>query len=139
MTKQMFSPRSTTTPVHDTAKETQSARRWVRIWRGRTHAKHFDDYASYLFEQGVRKIRAISGNLGVEMFRSLNADEAIFTVLSYWPDLETIKAFAGADIALARHLHADPEYLLELPKYVEHHEIYAQNFDDEQEQDWSRP
>lgn len=108
----------------DMTAETPPPARWIRVWRGRTRPELFDKYAAYLFQHGVLKIRGIPGNLGAGMYRRREADCAVFTVISHWPDLETIKAFAGEDITLTRHLARDPEYLLELPRHVEHFEIF---------------
>jgi hypothetical protein len=40
-----------------------------RIWEGRTRAALADEYAAYLYEHGVKKLRATPGNLGVQVFR----------------------------------------------------------------------
>jgi heme-degrading monooxygenase HmoA len=98
--------------------------KFIRIWKGRTQRDDFDAYSSYLHEAGVRKIEAIPGNIKVEMFRMLREDHAEFMVISYWPSLEAIRAFSGDDVTRTRHLEKDPEFLLELPTFVELFEVY---------------
>jgi heme-degrading monooxygenase HmoA len=96
----------------------------IRIWKGRTRKEDFEAYSHYLHDFGVQKIRSIPGNIKVEMYRGLREDHADFMVISHWPDLDAIRAYAGEDIKRTRHLERDPEFLLELPAYVEMYEAY---------------
>lgn len=95
----------------------------ARIWEGRTRASIADEYAAYLYEHGVKKLRATPGNLGVQVFRRVVGDVAEFTTISYWGSRDEIRAYAGDDIEKTHHLEKDPEYLLELPPYVKHFDI----------------
>jgi len=98
--------------------------RFARIWKGKTRKEDFEAYSRYLHEFGVRKIEGIPGNVKVEMFRALREDHAEFTVISYWPSLDSIRAFSGDDITRTRHLDKDAEFLFELPTRVELFELY---------------
>lgn len=95
----------------------------ARVWQGRTRASVADEYMAYMYEQGVKKLRATPGNLGVQVLRRLDGDIAEFTTISYWSAREEIRAYAGDDIGKPRHLPKDAEYLLELPQRVEHLDI----------------
>ena len=95
----------------------------ARIWEGRTPASIAEEYAAYLYEHGVKKLRATKGNLGVQVFRRTREGVTEFTTISYWSSREAIRAYAGEDIEKPRHLPKDPEYLLELPTQVKHFEI----------------
>lgn len=95
----------------------------ARIWRGRTRASIAEAYAVYHYEEGVRKLRAIPGNLGVNVFRRVENGVAEFTTISYWSSRDEIKAYAGADIEKPHHLPRDAEYLLELPTSVTHYDV----------------
>jgi heme-degrading monooxygenase HmoA len=99
------------------------ARRVARIWQGRTRAKVAEEYERYLYQEGVKKLRATKGNLGVQVLRQIDGDIARFTTISYWSSREEIKAYAGADIEKTRHLPRDPEFLLELPPTVQHFDV----------------
>ena len=101
---------------------------FARIWRGETRAIHADEYSSYLYEFGVLKIERMPGNLGVQMFRSVNKDTASFTVISFWPSLQAIAVWSGEDLTRTRHLERDPEFLLELPKHVTLVEVIANDW-----------
>jgi heme-degrading monooxygenase HmoA len=93
----------------------------ARIWEGRTRASVAEEYAAYLHEHGVKKLRATPGNLGVQVFR--HGGIAEFMTISYWGSREEIRAYAGDEIEKTHHLPKDQEYLLELPPYVKHYDI----------------
>ncbi len=94
----------------------------ARRWRGRVRAADFDAYLVYLEESGIPALRATPGNEGVTVFRHLDeaTASAEFEVVSYWPDLDAIRAFAGDDIAIARFFPEDDRYLLERELTVRH-------------------
>ena len=95
----------------------------ARMWQGRTRATDAERYASYLYEEGVKKLRATPGNLGVQVLRRVVGDVAEFTTISYWSSRDEIRAYAGDDIEKTHHLRRDAEYLLELPPHVRHFEV----------------
>lgn len=95
----------------------------ARIWHGTTRAEHYDGYWAFLHERAVPDYRATAGNLGVRLFRRLDGDRAHFLTLSYWPDLDSIRAFAGADIDRAKYYPEDEQYLLEFEPTVLHYEV----------------
>src|SRR5687768_14336540 len=95
----------------------------ARVWQGRTRTSVAESYEKYHYEEGVRKLRATQGNLGVQVFRKTQDRITTFITISYWPSRDEIKAYAGLDIEKLHHLPKDPEYLLELPNIVEHFDI----------------
>ena len=95
----------------------------AREWRGKVYKEKADEYASYLLREGVNKLAAIPGNLGVQMFRLDEGDAVEFTVISYWPSIEAIKRYAGESYQKPHHLPKDPEYLIELPQAVRHYDV----------------
>jgi heme-degrading monooxygenase HmoA len=97
--------------------------RVARVWQGRTREALAETYARYLYAEGIKKLRATSGNLGVQVFREVRDGVAHFTTISYWASREEIKAYAGEDIDKPHHLPQDAEYLLELPRHVRHFDI----------------
>jgi heme-degrading monooxygenase HmoA len=97
--------------------------RVARIWRGCTREALAEEYLKYLYEEGVKKLRATRGNLGVQVFRRSQGGVVHFTTLSYWSSRDEIRAYAGDDIEKTHHLPKDKDYLLELPPYVEHHDV----------------
>lgn len=95
----------------------------ARIWHGRTRAAKADEYYEYLKEAGIKKILAIEGNLGAQVFIRKDGDIAEFTVISYWESFDAIRKFAGNDVEKTHNLAKDPEYLLELEPTVKHYEV----------------
>jgi heme-degrading monooxygenase HmoA len=97
--------------------------RVARIWQGRTREAVADEYMVYMYEEGVKKILATQGNLGVQVLRQVHGGIATFMTVSYWSSRDEIRAYAGADIEKPHHLVRDAEYLLELPESVQHFDI----------------
>jgi hypothetical protein len=89
----------------------------ARIWRGRTPRSKADEYARYLYEQGIRPLAAKA--LHVEMLREDRAGETEFVTISYWETVEAMSRFAGRDPRRIHHLERDAEFLTELPKDVQ--------------------
>lgn len=100
-------------------------KRVARIWQGRTRAAIADQYMVYMYEHGVKKLRATPGNLGVRVLRRIDGGVAYFMTVSFWGSLDEIRAYAGADIEKPRHLERDADFLLELPQSVQHFEVLA--------------
>jgi heme-degrading monooxygenase HmoA len=94
----------------------------ARRWRGRVRAADFDTYLAYLKESGIAALRGTPGNQGVVVFRYLDEadDTAEVEVVSYWRDLDDIRAFAGADISVARFFPDDDRYLVDRELTVRH-------------------
>jgi heme-degrading monooxygenase HmoA len=102
-----------------------------RIWSGRTRRAVADEYLAYLYEHGVLTIEAKPGNLGVQLFRRINGDVAEFTVISYWRSVEAMAAMhgqRGGDVRRVAHLARDPEFLLEMPEFVEVTELHVNDW-----------
>lgn len=110
-------------PGSPPAREPQRAAAIARVWHGRTSAARADEYEVYLNDAGIRKIRSIPGNIGVQMFRRSEGETEEFIVISYWESRDVIRGFAGADIEKTHHLPRDPEFLVELEPLVRHYDV----------------
>ena len=97
----------------------------ARIWRGRTKANRADEYAKYLYEEGIRPLEEKA--LGVEMLREDGPEESEFVTISYWENIDAMSTFAGKDPRRIHHLKRDPEFLVELPKTVQILDIVARH------------
>jgi hypothetical protein len=86
----------------------------ARIWEGRTRESVASEYAAYLYEHGVKKLRATQGNLGVQVFQRTRDGIAEFMTISY---------YAGNEIENTHDLPKDREYLLEPPPFVKHYDV----------------
>jgi heme-degrading monooxygenase HmoA len=97
----------------------------ARIWRGRTKADRADEYAKYLYEEGIRPLEEKA--LGVEMLREDGREESEFVTISYWENVEAMSRFAGKDPRRIHHLKRDREFLVELPQSVQILNIVARH------------
>jgi heme-degrading monooxygenase HmoA len=93
------------------------------MWRGEVPLAHAAEYQTYLDTAGLGKLRAIKGNLGVQMFRRTVGDREEFVVISYWPNEDAIRAYAGDDVLRVHLLPRDPEFLIEPEPFVRHYKI----------------
>ena len=97
----------------------------ARVWHGVVPATRADEYQQYIYENGVKKLRATPGNLGAQMFRRHAGDREEFVVISYWPSEESIRAWAGDNLTRARLLPRDLEFLIDPELEVKHFAIVA--------------
>lgn len=95
----------------------------ARMWRGEVPLARAEEYQAYLNAEGLAKLRAIPRNLGVQMFRRTVGDREEFVVISYWPNEDAIRAYAGDDVLRVHLLPRDPEFLLDPDTHVRHYRI----------------
>jgi heme-degrading monooxygenase HmoA len=95
----------------------------ARMWRGHVRASQADVYQKYLDEAGVRKIKKIAGNIGVQMFRRDEGETTEFVVISYWKTAADIKNFTGPNWEKVHALPDDPKYLVPPEATVTHYEV----------------
>jgi heme-degrading monooxygenase HmoA len=89
----------------------------ARIWRGRVKRDRAEDYATYLYEHGIRPLEQTAQ--GVQLLREDRETETEFVTISYWESVEAMTRFAGPDPTKIHHLERDAEFLVELPKGVQ--------------------
>lgn len=98
----------------------------LRRWTGRIRSADEAEYISYIQATGLADYRRTPGNLGAQMLmRSLDGDETEVTTLSWWKSEVHIRAFAGADIQLARYYPDDDRFLVWRPDQVDHFRLVA--------------
>ena len=86
-----------------------------------------------IFTRPVLKIRPPHQVfLGAQIFRRSLAAKIELTLITYWDNLESIKAFAGNDISQARLYPEDEAYQLEPDLSVQHYEVIEHQFSAEQ-------
>jgi heme-degrading monooxygenase HmoA len=98
----------------------------ARIWHGRTKASDAEEYTRYLHASGIPDYRRTPGNKGAWVLRQTDGNVAHFLTLTFWDSTESIKAFAGDDITVARYYPEDAQYLLEFEPTVSHYEIVGE-------------
>ena len=98
----------------------------ARVWRGWTAADRTAAYLEYLNETGVAELRATRGNAGVYVLhRPVEDERTEFVVVSLWDSRESIGAFAGQDIEVARFYPRDDDFLVQRDWTCAHYEVAA--------------
>jgi hypothetical protein len=80
----------------------------LREWRGVIRRSERDAYVDYIRHTGLDDYRATPGNLGAAIaVRDLDEQRTEVVTLSWWESIDSIRAFAGDDIELARYYPED--------------------------------
>ena len=97
----------------------------ARRWRGRVRAADHDAYLRYVEETGIAALLATPGNEGVIVFRYLDdaTETSEIEIVSLWQDRDSIAAFAGADISVARFFPDDDRFLVERELTARHDDV----------------
>lgn len=90
----------------------------ARFWHGRTKTADAEIYRQYVKDTGIKGLTATPGNTGAQIWQQSEGDITHIWVVSWWKDYESIKAFAGNDITVARYYEEDKKYLLEFEPFV---------------------
>ena len=71
----------------------------ARMWRGWVRTELIDEYVDIVERTGMAGYRATPGNHGAQLLtRDLGGGRTELITLSWWTDLDAIRAFAGNDI-----------------------------------------
>jgi heme-degrading monooxygenase HmoA len=98
------------------------ARRWV----GRIRTADEGTYVPYVEKTGAQDAADTDGNLGFQIHLRRHADGTTTIVfLSWWRDLDAVRAFAGDDHERARLYAEDEGFLVGMDETVEHFEVVA--------------
>lgn len=101
---------------------------YAREWKARCPKQHAAGFIEYLHQTGVKDTSSTPGFKGAQIFvRELDNSTEI-SLISYWDTLDSIKAFAGDDIGVARLYPEDYKYALEPDDFVLHYEVLAHQF-----------
>lgn len=95
------------------------AREWIALCPRHQKGK----FIEYLYQTGVKDTSATSGFRGAQIFTRELDDKSEIKLISYWDSLDSIKAFAGDDITVARLYPDDYKYELEPDDFVTHYEV----------------
>ncbi len=97
----------------------------ARLWHGMTPAAKADAYLAFLQRRALPDYRNTPGNIAAYILRRSEGEVTHFTTLTYWDRLESIEAFAGADISRAKYYPEDEDFLIEFEPTVQHSELYS--------------
>jgi heme-degrading monooxygenase HmoA len=86
----------------------------VRLWHGATPIAKSDAYLELMRSIAIPDYQQTPGNLAAYVLHAVDGDIAHFQMLTFWEDIESMKAFAGNDYRAAKYYDFDPEFLIEL-------------------------
>ena len=99
----------------------------VRMWHGKVPASKAGAYRAFLNARAIPDYQSVEGNLSVHILERSEGAVTHFITLTFWKDLESIKAFAGENAETAKYYPEDQEYLLEFEPNVMHYEVVGQS------------
>jgi len=99
----------------------------VRMWHGTVPASKAGDYREFLIARAIPDYQSVEGNLSVHILERSEGAITHFITLTFWKDMDSIKAFAGEDVTVAKYYPEDQEFLLEFEPNVVHYEVVGQS------------
>jgi heme-degrading monooxygenase HmoA len=97
----------------------------ARIWHGKTRIEDYETYTAFTKKTAIPDYSKTEGFIKLSFLRNIKNNEAHFTLITYWENLEVIKNFAGEDFEKAKYYPEDHNFLLEFEEKVEHFEVFA--------------
>ncbi|MGH9252909.1 MAG: antibiotic biosynthesis monooxygenase family protein, partial [Acidimicrobiales bacterium] len=86
----------------------------ARMWRGWVRTEQAQAYIDIVERTGMAGYRETPGNMDAQLLtRDLGDGRTEIVTLSWWPDLEHVRAFAGSDIDVARYYPEDDGFLID--------------------------
>ena len=98
----------------------------TRMCHGKVPTTKATAYRAFLNKRAIPDYRSVSGNISVHILERTESDITHFITLTFWKDMESIKAFAGEDVEVAKYYPEDKDFLLEFEPYVVHYEVVGQ-------------
>lgn len=95
----------------------------AREWKTRCPKNQKARFIKYLYQTGIKDASSTLGFKGAQIFTRDLDDNVEVTLISYWKSRDSIKAFAGEDITVARLYPQDYQYELEADDFVIHYQV----------------
>jgi len=99
----------------------------ARMWHGRVPTSKAEAYRKFLNDRALPDYQSVEGNLSVQVLERTESDITHFITLTFWKDLDSIKAFAGDEAETAKYYPEDKDFLLEFEPKVVHYEVVGQS------------
>jgi heme-degrading monooxygenase HmoA len=94
-----------------------------RMWHGRVPTTKAKTYREFLNTRAIPDYRSVEGNISVHILERVEGEITHFITLTFWKDMESIKAFAGEEEETAKYYPEDKDFLLEFEPKVIHYEV----------------
>jgi len=95
----------------------------TRMWHGRVPTSKAEAYRKFVNERAIPDYQSVEGNISVHILERTEGDITHFITLTFWRNLDSIKAFAGEDLEAAKYYPEDKDFLLEFEPRVVHYEV----------------
>jgi heme-degrading monooxygenase HmoA len=70
----------------------------IREWRGLASSSSAEAYPKHFRDEVVPELRRVPGFLGAHLGQRQLGDKVEFLIITRWQSMDTIRAFAGADV-----------------------------------------
>jgi heme-degrading monooxygenase HmoA len=94
----------------------------TRLWRGWAPADRAQEYERHYRSAVLAVLRGVAGFEGARLLRRTTGDETEFVSLTFFDDLDAIRAFAGSDYETAVVADEAREVLVRFDEHVGHYE-----------------
>ena len=94
-----------------------------RMWHGRVLTSKAKAYREFLNSRAIPDYQSVDGNISVHILERTEGEVTHFITLTFWKDMESIKAFAGEEVEAAKYYPEDKNFLLEFEPTVTHYEV----------------
>lgn len=95
----------------------------ARHWRGVAKADRAEDYALHLRSETFPALRGLAGFVDAAIHRRTLPAGVEFVVVTRWASIESIRAFAGADVETAVVPAKVREMMVECDATARHYEV----------------
>lgn len=95
----------------------------ARVWRGWALEPGAADYERHYRDDVAANLGALPGFVGARLLRGVDGDEVAFTSITYFTDLDAVRAFAGTDPERAVVEDVARRALSRWDDRVSHHEV----------------
>lgn len=99
----------------------------VRMWHGRVPTSKAAAYRDFVNARAIPDYQSVEGNISVHVLERREGEITHFITLTFWKDIDSIKAFAGNDVEAAKYYLEDKDFLLEFEPKVVHYEVIGQS------------
>jgi heme-degrading monooxygenase HmoA len=94
----------------------------TRVWRGRAPADRAQEYERHYRTEVLAVLRDVPGFEGARLLRRTTGDEIEFVSLTFFDDLDAVRAFAGPDYETAVVADEARDVLARCDDHVSHYE-----------------
>jgi heme-degrading monooxygenase HmoA len=94
----------------------------ARLWRGWAPTNRAQEYERHYREDVLPVLQRVAGFEGARLLRRTTGDETEFVSLTFFDDLDSVRAFAGPEYEAAVVADEARDVLVRFDDYVVHYE-----------------